>query len=141
MPDGKSLLVEITKPNRGAPPAEPMVPTGPHVQESLGGASGSATLEDMLQNPHDEDLFEYYATSQLAIVDAATGKMTPIGKPGIIESVRISPDGNDFLVTTVHRPFSYLLGVRSFPKEIEIWDRRGRWYTRWPASHFRSACP
>src|SRR5882724_3654950 len=72
MPDGKALLVEITKPNRGAPPAEPLVPTGPHVQESLGTASGSATLEDMLQNPHDEDLFEYYATSQLAIVDLAT---------------------------------------------------------------------
>jgi hypothetical protein len=36
MPDGKSLLVEIVKPNRGAPPAEPVVPTGPHVQESLG---------------------------------------------------------------------------------------------------------
>ena len=110
MPDSKSLLVEITKPNRGAPPAEPLVPTGPHVQESLGGASGSATLEDMLQNPHDEDLFEYYATSQLALVDAATGKLTPVGKPGIIESVRISPNGKNFLVTTVHRPFSYLLG-------------------------------
>ena len=39
MPDGKSLLVEMVKPNRGAAPAEPVVPTGPHVQESLGGAS------------------------------------------------------------------------------------------------------
>ena len=126
MPDGKSLLVEVVKPNRGAPPPELLVPTGPHVQESLGGAKGSATLEDMLQNPHDEDLFEYYATSQLAIVDAATGKMTPVGKAGIIEAVRISPDGKNLLVTTVHRPFSYLLSVRSFPKEIEIWDRAGK---------------
>jgi dipeptidyl aminopeptidase/acylaminoacyl peptidase len=125
MPDSKSLLVEITKPNRGAPPAELLVPTGPHVQESLGGASGSATLEDMLQNPHDEDLFEFYATSQLATIDAATGKMTVVGKPEIIESVRISPDGNHFLVTTVHRPFSYLLAARSFPKEVEIWDKAG----------------
>ena len=126
MPDGKSLLVHMVKPNRGAPPAEPLVPTGPHVQESLGGARGSATLEDMLQNPHDEDVFEYYATSQLAIVELATGKVTPIGKAGIIESARISPDGKNFLVTTVHRPFSYLLSARSFPKEIEIWDRTGK---------------
>ncbi|HEY2012258.1 MAG TPA: prolyl oligopeptidase family serine peptidase, partial [Bryobacteraceae bacterium] len=126
MPDGKALLVEITKPNRGLPPAEPTVPPGPHVQESLGGAAGSATLEDMLQNPHDEDVFEYYATAQLATVDVATGKVTPVGKPGIIESVRISPNGQDFLVTTVHRPFSYLLSVRSFPKEIEVWDRTGK---------------
>jgi len=40
LPDGKSLLVEITKPNRGMPPPEPTVPPGPHVQESLGGATG-----------------------------------------------------------------------------------------------------
>src|SRR5579871_106533 len=126
MPDGKSMLVEILKPNRGVPPPEEVVPLGPHVQESLGGASGSATLEDMLQNPHDEDLFEYYATAQLARLDLATNKLTLVGKPGIIESARISPDGKDILVTTVHRPFSYLLAVRSFPKEIEIWDMTGK---------------
>jgi len=126
LPDGKSLLVEMVKPNHGAPPREPIVPEGPHVQESLGGATGSATLEDMLQNPHDEDVFEYYATSQLALVDPATGRTTPVGKPGIIESARVSPNGQYFLVTTVHRPFSYLLSVRSFPKEIEVWDRAGK---------------
>jgi dipeptidyl aminopeptidase/acylaminoacyl peptidase len=126
MPDGKTLLVEMVKPNRGAAPADPVVPTGPHVQESLGGASPVVTHEDMLQNPHDEDLFEYYATSQLAVVDVATGKATPIGKAGIIESARISPDGKNILVTTIHRPFSYLHDARSFPKEIEIWDRTGK---------------
>jgi dipeptidyl aminopeptidase/acylaminoacyl peptidase len=125
MPDGKTLLAEIV-PQRGPVPAEPAVPEGPHVQESLGGAHGSATLEDMLQNPHDEDLFEYYATSQLALVDAATAKVTSIGKPAILESVRISPDAKDLLVTTVHRPFSYLLAVSSFPREIEVWDRAGK---------------
>src|SRR5664280_565936 len=126
MPDGKTLLVQLVKPNRGAAPAEPLVPTGPHVQESLGGASPVVTHEDMLQNPHDEDLFEYYATSQLALVDATTGKPTPIGKAGIIESARISPDGRNLLVTAIHRPFSYLHDARAFPKEIEIWDRTGK---------------
>ena len=102
------------------------MPTGPHVQESLGGASPVVTHEDMLQNPHDEDLFEYYATSQLALVDVATAKATPIGNAGIIESARISPDGKNILVTTIHRPFSYLHDAREFPKEIEIWDRTGK---------------
>jgi dipeptidyl aminopeptidase/acylaminoacyl peptidase len=125
MPDGKTLLVQ-TVPRHGAPPTAPEVPEGPHVQESLGGAHGSATLEDMLQNPHDEGLFEYYATSQLAMVDAATAQVTPVGKPAIFESVRISPDGKNLLVTTVHRPFSYLLSVRSFPREVEVWDRSGK---------------
>ena len=126
MPDGKGLLVEMVKPNRGAAPPELAVPTGPHVQESLGGGAPAATLEDMLQNPHDEDLFEYYATSQLAIVDLATSKVTPVGKAGIVEAARISPDGKYFLVTTVHRPFSYLHAVTSFPREIEVWDRTGK---------------
>ena len=126
MPDGKSLLVEMVKPNRGAPPPTPVVPPGPHVQESLGGAAPVVTHEDMLQNPHDEDLFEYYATSQLALVDVATGKATPVGKAAIIESVRISPDGKDLLVTTIHKPFSYLHAAREFPKEIEVWDHSGK---------------
>jgi len=39
----------------------------------MGGASPVVTHEDMLQNPHDEDLFEYYATSQLALVDVRHG--------------------------------------------------------------------
>ena len=84
------------------------------------------THEDMLQNPHDEDLWEYYATSQLAIVDLATGKTTPVGKAGIIDSARIAPDGRYLLVTTIHRPFSYLHQYREFPKEIEVWSRAGR---------------
>jgi dipeptidyl aminopeptidase/acylaminoacyl peptidase len=126
LPDGKGLLVSAVRADRGAPPREPPVPIGPHVQESLGGAAPVVTHEDMLQNPHDEDLFEYYATSQLATVDLATGKLTPIGEPGIHESVRVSPDGKYLLVTTVHRPFSYLHAVRAFPKEIEAWDRSGK---------------
>src|ERR1017187_8284199 len=57
--DGKTLLVQMVKPNRGSVPDEPLVPTWPHVQESLGGASPEVTHEDMLRNSHDEDLFEY----------------------------------------------------------------------------------
>src|SRR5687768_14430386 len=107
LPDGKGLLVYLVKPNRGAPPAEPTSPAGPHVQESLGGAAPEPTHQDLLQNPHDEDLWEYYATSQIATVDLATGKVSPFGKPGIIESAHVSPDGRNILVTTIHRPFSY----------------------------------
>jgi dipeptidyl aminopeptidase/acylaminoacyl peptidase len=126
MPDGKALLVQMVKPDRGPAPPEPLVPPGPHVQQSLGGASPVVTHEDMLQNPHDEDLFEYYATNQLAMVDAVTGKVTPVGKAAIIESAHISPDGKSLLVTSIHRPFSYLHAARQFPTEIEIWDLTGK---------------
>ncbi len=126
MPDGKSLLVQMIKPNRGAPPPDSPAPIGPHVQESLGGGRGVVTHEDMLQNPHDEDLFEFYATSQLAVVDSVAGRVSPIGKPALLMSAHISPDGSDFIVTTIHRPFSYSYQARQFPTEIEVWDRTGK---------------
>lgn len=126
MPDSKTLLVTLVRANRGIAPADPTVPPGPHVQESLGGAAPVVTHEDMLQNPHDEDLFAYYATAQLATVDLATGKSTPIGKAAIIASARISPNGKYLLVTTIHKPFSYLYPASSFPKEIEVWDLAGK---------------
>jgi dipeptidyl aminopeptidase/acylaminoacyl peptidase len=124
--DNRTLLVNAVRSNRGPAPPEPLVPTGPHVQESLGGGRGVVTHEDMLQNEHDEDLFEYYATAQLTLVDSVSGKLTPVGKPGIIESARPSPDGNYFLVTVIHRPFSYLYQARQFPKEMDVWDRTGK---------------
>jgi dipeptidyl aminopeptidase/acylaminoacyl peptidase len=124
--DNKSLLVHAVRANRGAPPAEPTVPDGPHIQESLGGGKGAPTYEDLLQNPHDEDLFEYYATSQLAVVDSVSGAMSPIGKPVMIESAEPSPDGKNFIVHYIHKPFSYSYTARQFPTEIEIWDRTGK---------------
>ncbi|MFL6450967.1 MAG: alpha/beta hydrolase family protein [Bryobacteraceae bacterium] len=126
MPDNRTLLVKAVPLGRGPAPEEPKVPLGPHVQESAGHAMGVATYEDLLHNPHDEDLYEYYATSQLVSVDTVTGKVTPIGTPGILEAVDISPDGKDLLVTREHRPFSYLHPANEFPKEVEIWDGTGK---------------
>jgi hypothetical protein len=126
LPDGQSLLVQMVPPNRGAAPPAPAVPPGPNVEESLGGGRGARTFEDLLETPHDEDLLEYYATAQLASIELAGNKVTPVGKPAILESVRVSPDGKYFLVTTIHRPFSFTYPARQFPKEIEVWDRAGK---------------
>lgn len=125
LPGNKTLLAKTVPAGRGPAPTEPRIPKGPHIQESDGHAKGVATFEDLLQNPHDEDLYEYYATAQLAAIDSATGKVTPVGKPGILESVNLSPDGKNILVTREHRPFSYLHPGREFPKDVEIWDQKG----------------
>ncbi len=125
LPDNRTLLVKTIPSGRGAAPAEASVPVGPSVQESLGKAGPVPTYEDMLKSPHDEDLFEYYATAQLAKVDSATGAITPLGKPGLLETVTPSPDGTDILVTREHRPFSYLHPAHEFPKEVEIWNPSG----------------
>jgi dipeptidyl aminopeptidase/acylaminoacyl peptidase len=55
----------------------------------------------------------------------AGGAVTPIGKPGLLESVNLSPDGSAILVTRAHRPFSYLHAAREFPKEVEVWNQAG----------------
>ncbi len=124
--DNRTLIVSMVPAGRGAPPADPAIPKGPHVQESLGNAGPAPTYEDLLSTPHDEDLFDYYATAQLFYVDAPTGKLTPFGKPGIYTTTQTSPDGKYVLVGRLHRPYSYQLPGSDFPQDVEVWDRSAK---------------
>ncbi len=123
--DGASLLCGFVSPTRGTAPAEPTVPSGPNIQENRGRLAPVRTYEDLLSSAHDEALFEYYASSQLAIVDAASGQRTPVGRPAIYSDFAASPDGQFLLVERVKRPFSWLVPYDDFPKSVEIWNRRG----------------
>ena len=120
------LLVQLVPPHRGAPPAESRVPTGPTIQESAGKPAPVRTYEDLLQNAHGEDLFDYYVRSQLALVEARSGKVKEIGPAAIFESVAPSPDGRHILVARIVRPYTYLLPAEGFAKEVEVWDRNGK---------------
>ena len=62
--DNILLYRTITKPATAAPP-KPLMPKGPAVQENIGKAAPSRTYEDLIKSPYDEQLFEFYATSQL----------------------------------------------------------------------------
>ena len=126
MPDNRTLLVQLVPPARGAAPAEPSVPTEPNTQESSGRSGPVRTYEDLLKSPHDENLFEYYATAQLALVDSATGHATPIGHSAIFQALSVAPDGHHILVTRTHRPFSYLFPDSAFPRDVEVWDAKGK---------------
>jgi len=126
MPDSRTILCQTIVAGRGPAPAEPGVPAGPNIQENYGKATPAMTYQDLLKNPYDETLFDYFATSQLAFVNTVTGRLTRLGKQGIFSSVDLAPDGNHLLVTSLHRPYSYLHTAGSFPREIEVWDRSGR---------------
>ena len=117
MPDNRTLLVQLVPPTRGAAPATPPVPPEPNTQESSGRPGPVRTFEDLLKSPHDENLFEYYATSQLALVDSTSGRATPIGQAAIFQAVDAAPDGHHLLVTRAQRPFSYLFPDSAFPKD------------------------
>src|SRR5262245_51273756 len=127
MPDGKTLLVKAIPEGRGAPPPE-APPTGPDVQDPTGVTKPSSTYEarDLLRTPHDADLFEYYATSQLALVDATTLAVKRIGKPAVFGALDVAPDGAHLLVMRVLRPYVYTRPWRRFAREIEVWDRDGK---------------
>ena len=124
--DQKSVLVKLLPP--GAPPSTTATPVGPSIQETNGQKGESSTYEvrDTLTNKHDEELFDYYGSSQLAIVDLDTGKSTPIGKPGIYTDVDSAPDGQHIAVSVVHKPYSYVTTYDHFPHDVEIWDRSGK---------------
>jgi dipeptidyl aminopeptidase/acylaminoacyl peptidase len=123
MPDQKTLLVKLAT-ARKAPPGEAPGSEGPGIQESLGATGQSSTYEnrDTLRNRHDEELFEYYGRSQLALVDAASGKITPVGKPGLYEELDVAPDGRHAVVSEIRPPYSYVTTFDRFPKQIDIWD-------------------
>ena len=126
--DQETLLVKLVPRDPGPPPAASVIADGPSIQETDGETGESSTYEtrDTLNSKHDEDLFDYYATSQLAMVDATTGAITTIGKPGIYTWVDPAPDGQNLLVTTLRRPYSYVTTYERFAHDVEIWDRSGR---------------
>ncbi len=122
MPDSRTLLVETVPANRGEAPVESAVPPGPHTQESMGKAGPAPTYEDLMKNAHDEDLFDYYAATQLMLIDRASGTATPYGKQSVFGTVEPSPDGKQVLVARIHKPYSYFHPVGSFAREVEVWD-------------------
>ena len=126
MPDSGTVLAQTIAAGRSQPPIRSQTPTGPNVQESFGRAGPVRTYQDLLQDAYDELLFEYYCSSQPALVDVASGKVTAIGQPGLYANLDASPDGKYFLVVRNHRPYSYLLPSSRFPKDVEIWDRTGK---------------
>lgn len=125
--DSKRILFKAILKDRGTPPEKDPVPKGPVVQsnEIKKKKAPVRTFQDLLKNKYDEELFIFYATSQLMMVDAAAKQVTPIGKPGIIWRFSASPDGNYILVEKIKQPFSYLVPHRYFPQSIEVWDING----------------
>ncbi len=124
MPDQKSLLVKLVPAKLGSVPAAPIGSGGPSIEETGGEKGQSSTYEnrDTLTSEHDEDVFDYYALSQLALIDAASSAITPLGKPAKYDDLDPAPDGTHVLVTAIHKPYSYVTTYDRFPQEIEVWD-------------------
>ncbi|MEN9575151.1 MAG: hypothetical protein RL514_3006 [Verrucomicrobiota bacterium] len=120
MPDSQTLLCQTIPANRPKPPVEARVPAGPVAQETTGKVAPARTFQDLLDSPYHEELFDYHATSQLALVNAKNGDTKPIGPPAIYSSIDHSPNGQLLLVARIQRPYSYQLPAAMFPRAVEV---------------------
>ena len=125
LPDQRRLLVKLR--GDGVPPTRPRAPAGPRVEAAERGVKKPVrTFQDLLQDSHDEDLFQHYATSQLAIVDPGQGTTVEVGRPAMFDRVAPSPDGTMLLVDRIERPFSFRHTYRSFPSSTFVVGMHGR---------------
>ncbi|CAM8903735.1 unnamed protein product [Rhodiola kirilowii] len=124
--DNSTLLVFTIPASRGDPPKKPLVPSGPKIQSNeQRSVIQVRTFQDLLKDKYDEDLFDYYATSQLVLVKL-DGTMKEIGSPAVYTSLDSSPDGKYLLLSSVHRPYSFIVPCGRFPKKVDLWTTDGR---------------
>ncbi|WP_297803156.1 prolyl oligopeptidase family serine peptidase [uncultured Brevundimonas sp.] len=124
-PDSQGLLVLTVPANRGPVPVTDRPPTGPVVDETGGRVAPVRTYQDLLKDPADEVLFDYYFTAQPAFV-TLEGRMRTVGQAGVILGASISPDGRYVLQTRVKKPYSYIVPASLFPTEVTVTDLNGQ---------------
>jgi len=125
MPDNRHLIINTVLEDRGTPPKPPSVPVGPNIQETAGKFSKVWTYQDLLKDPYDEALFDYYTTSQIVEIDVISGQSRNISEPGIYQSLSPSYDGNLLLVRKIKKPYSYSVPYYYFTHSVEIWNKEG----------------
>ncbi|MGH7943975.1 MAG: S9 family peptidase, partial [Opitutaceae bacterium] len=122
--DETTIIIRRIPPDRGPAPSLATVPQGPVIQENLGRRASARTYNGLLASPHDERLFEHYATSELALV-SLDGVLTPLPQRGLVMLAFPSPDTRHVLTQTLHRPYSYLVPFSRFPIAIDVLSREG----------------
>jgi dipeptidyl aminopeptidase/acylaminoacyl peptidase len=121
--DDNTLIYKSATQLASSAPKKAITPKGPTIQQNLGKTAPSATFQDLIKSPYDEQLFEFYATSQL--VQNKNGVETNIGKAAIVASFVLSPDKKYLLQRTIKKPFSYLVTAFGFPATVAISDLKG----------------
>lgn len=120
------MLVCTIPVSRGALPQKPSVPSGPKIQSNeTKNVVQVRTFQDLLKDEYDADLFDYYATSQLMLV-SLDGTVKPMGPPAVYTSIDPSPDDKYLMLSSIHRPYSYIVPCGRFPKRVELWTADGK---------------
>ncbi|MBW3519540.1 S9 family peptidase [Flavobacterium sp. NKUCC04_CG] len=124
--DSKALLVRMLPANR-PPLINPKndIPLGPIISTAVEGTvSQNRTYQDLLKNKTDEVNFENLTTSELYRIDL-NGSKKLFKKSDMYVGESFSPDGNYLLVTTLQRPFSYIVPLSRFPMKSIVYSSNG----------------
>lgn len=125
--DGSRLVAVLVPVNRGPEPGRPAIARGPLVRVWTDTAkSPQRNFASLLSDPFDQTLMEYHTTGQVAVIDLKTRAVQRLGAPAMIANVDPSPDGKYFRVSTMQRPFSYIVQYQNFGQVEEIWDASGK---------------
>ena len=118
--DSKSLLVKFV-PLKIQPiiMEGDLIPSGPRISTNDGKKAQNRTYQDLLKNKNDEKNFESLAISELYKV-SIKGKKRLWKKNDMYRDISFSPDGSYVLVSTIKKPFSYLVPYYRFPSTYII---------------------
>ena len=126
MNDNETILVKMLPKNRAALlDSKKDLPAGPIISNADGAKSQNRTYPDMLKNKNDEINFENIMTSELFKVNL-NGTAALFMKAAMYAGESFSPDGNYLMVTTIQKPFSYIVPLSRFPSRSAIYDSAGK---------------
>jgi len=97
------------------------IPDGPVISVSNGPKAQNRTFQDLLKNQADETNFETMITSELHQV-LLNGERKLFMKADMYVNENISPDGSYVLISTILRPFSYIVPFSRFPIRYVVYD-------------------
>ena len=124
--DSKSILVKmIPNTKQDIINTEESIPIGPIISINDGKKAQNRTYQDLLKNKNDEHNFENLAISDLYKV-SLNGKSTKWLSKAMYNRIDFSPDGEYVMVTTIEKPFSYLVPYYRFPSKAVIYTKYGK---------------
>jgi dipeptidyl aminopeptidase/acylaminoacyl peptidase len=100
------------------------IPKGPTISVNDGKKAQNRTYQDLLKNPTDEHNFDQLAHSEIHKV-GLDGISQPWMPKAIYRGMSVSPDGSFIMITTVQRPYSYLVPYSRFPSNISVYTMDG----------------
>ncbi|HCY40504.1 MAG TPA: S9 family peptidase [Prolixibacteraceae bacterium] len=124
--DNQNLLVRVIPENRAELiDFKKSLPAGPIISNSDGVKAPNRTFQDLLKNKTDEANFETLVTSELYKINLNGQAGLFMGK-AMYAGESFSPDGSYLMISTIQKPFSYMVPLNRFPSKSVVYDLSGK---------------